>query len=941
MLIQPTSQLTHTDALPTERLHTLYQIIQRLNSAYELPDLLAFLLERVLDDTGGQRGYVLLAQEGPDAPQGEPCLEVKAVAGNVADLSQVETDVLRYVSRSVVRDVLQQGEPRVIEDLRQDARYQDGSAQSSSHFKWRSILAIPLKVADRLIGLMYIEHPGRNAFPDPNLDFLSAFAGQAAVAVDRAQQNQRRIDELERLNEVSRSVVRVLDLDEVLTRILREATHLLQVETGSVLLLESTSSRGQAPPFQGANLPDDSELVFRVSVQEGRPVHISHRLKMGQGVAGWVAQHRQALLVRDVHDDPRWYGEVEAGFCTRSILCVPLQIDNHIIGVLQALNKKGPVGFTERDLTLLSAFATSATVAIENARLFAEARQVRELQALNELSAVLSSTLELKTVLQTGLVKALQVMRAEAGLVSLVDRSTGDLVVAASRGWRGQAPADGTPVRAGKQLLSWVASSSRIWANSQAGHGLQAAIDDLRDEKTQVMTFTPLRAGGRLVGVLSGMSYTPREFTPDDIDLLSAIGGMFGVAVENARLYEEVRANLLQISYFNEVGSGLTASLNLERVLQIVMEGVTSLMGAERVSIFLINEGTSDLMLEYSVGGHESIRLPAPWSGIVGWIASHGTPVIANDVRQDPRFLSDIDAATHFDTRSILGAPLKLDDRVIGVIEVLNKLDGPFTEQDRSLLVGFSKWAAIALHNAHLYRQLNDAKERLSSVEAVAVMGDMALNLTHELNNRISIIAPTLGRIHSKCESELTNPYLNKKLEVIRDVAEQSITIIRRIREPFEVTDEEAVDVSMCLEQALDGFQAKPGIRLIKHFQADLPPVVASTQKLRQAFCHIIGNAIEAMGDKGQLLLSTRRRLDGLVEVIISDDGPGIPPSIREHLFELSVTTKASTGGLGLGLWWTRMYIARLGGQVKLHSTPGRGTVVSIRLPAITEELPS
>jgi GAF domain-containing protein len=941
MVIMPMSQLTKTDALPQERLHTLYQIIQRLNSAYELSDLLAFLLERVLDDTGGQRGYVLLAQEGPADPQGEPSLEVKAVAGNGADLTQVEADVLRFISRSVVRDVLQQGEPRVIEDLRQDSRYQDGSDQSSSHFKWRSILAVPLKVADRLIGLMYIEHPGRNAFPDPDLDFLSAFAGQAAVAIDRAQQNQRRIDELERLNEVSRSVVRALDLDEVLTRILREATQMLQVETGSVLLIERTSTPGQAPTLQEEGLPDDSELIFRVSVQEGHPVHISHRLKMGQGVAGWVARHRQPLLVRDAHHDPRWYGEVEAGFYTRSILCVPLQIDNHIIGVLQALNKKGPVGFTERDVTLLSAFAASATVAIENARLFAEARQVRELRALNELSAVLSSTLELKTVLQTGLIKALQVMRAEAGIVSLVDRQTGDLVVAASHGWRGQAPADGTPVRAGKQLLGWVASTSRIWANTEASHGLQTAIDALRDEKTQAVTLTPMRAGGRLVGVLSGMSYTPHNLTPDEIDLLSAIGGMFGVAVENARLYEEARANLLQISYFNEVGSGLTASLNLERVLQIIMEGVTSLVGVERVSIFLIDEGTSDLMLEYSVGGHESIRLPAPWSGIVGWIASHGTPVIANDVRQDHRFLSDIDAATHFDTRSILGAPLKLDDRIIGVIEVLNKLDGPFTERDRNLLVDFSKWAAIALHNAHIYRQLNDAKERLSSAEAVAVMGDMALNLTHELNNRISIIAPTLGRIHSKCQSELTNPYLDKKLEVIRHVAEESITIIRRIREPFEVADEEPVDVSQCLDRALDSFQAKPGIRVIRRFESDLPPVLASTQKLSQAFCHIIGNALEAMDDKGQLLLSTRRRLDGLVEVIISDDGPGIPPNIREHLFELSVTTKADQGGLGLGLWWTRMYIARLGGQVKLHSTPDRGTVVSIRLPAIVEELPS
>jgi GAF domain-containing protein len=941
MVIESVSQLAQIDALPQERLHALYQIIQRLNSAYELRDLLAFLLERVLDDTGGQRAYVLLAQEGCDDALDEPCLEVKAVAGNSADLTQVEADVLRFVSRSVVRDVLQQGEPRVIEDLRQDSRYQDGSELTSSHYKWRSILAVPLKVADRLIGLMYIEHPGRNAFPGPDLDFLSAFAGQAAVAVDRAQQNQRRIDELERLNEVSHSVVRVLDLDEVLVRILREATQMLQVETGSVLLLESIPGPSESPSLQLQDLSGASELVFRVSVQEGRTVHISHRLKMGQGVAGWVAEHRRPLLVRDVHQDPRWYGEVEAGFSTRSILCVPLQIDDHIIGVLQALNKKGAAGFTERDVTLLSAFATSATVAIENARLFAEARQVRELRALNDLSAVLSSTLELKTVLQTGLVKALQVMRAEAGVVSLVDRQTGNLIVAASHGWRGQAPTDGTPVPAGKRLLGWVANTSRTWTSTETGPALQATIDVLRDEKAQAMTFTPLRSGGRLVGVLGGMSYTPRSFTSDEIDLLSAIGGMFGVALENARLYEEARASLLQIGYFNEVGSGLTASLNLERVLQIVMEGVTSLVGVERVSIFLIDEGTSDLMLEYSVGGHESIRLPAPWSGIVGWIAAHGAPVIANDVRDDPRFLSDIDAATHFDTRSILGAPLKLDGRVIGVIEVLNKLDGQFTERDRNLLVDFSKWAAIALHNARLYQQLNDAKERLSSAEAVAVMGDMALNLAHELNNRVSIIAPTLDHIHSKCRNELTNPYLNNKLQVIRRVAEQSTTILRRIREPFEVADEEAVDVSMCLSQALDSFQTKPDIRIIRRFEADLPPVLASTQKLSQAFCHIIGNALEAMDDKGQLLLSTRRRLDGLVEVIVSDDGPGIPPSIREHLFELKVTTKSNQGGLGLGLWWTRMYIARLGGQVKLHSTPGRGTLVSIRLPAIVKELPA
>jgi GAF domain-containing protein len=916
-------QLVQTDVLPRDRLRALYQIIQRLNSVYELSELLAFILERVLEDTGGRRAYLLLAGE-PTDDDDEPCLEVKAAGGDGVDVSQVEANILRFVSRTVVRDVLQQGEPRIIKDLHRDARYKGHTGSLSSHLKWQSILAVPLKVADRLTGLIYIEHPEPNAFPNPDLEFLTAFAGQAAVAIDRAQQSQRRIEELERLNEVSRSVVRVLDLDEVLIRILREATQMLDVETGSVLLADEGTG----------------ELVFRVSVQEGRPAHISQRLKAGEGVAGWVAQHGEPLLVRDVHRDPRWYGEVGTSFSTRSILCAPLKIDDHVVGVLQVLNKKGPLGFTDRDLTLLSAFATSATVAIENARLFAEARQARELRALNEVATVLGSTLELETVLDTGLAKALDVMRAEAGAVSLVDSKTQELVVAATRGWRRGSVPVGTRIPVGEGLSGVVVFTGQSLVTGDVSDDPRITVEAFRDEGVQAMVLVPMRAGGQAIGVLSAMSYSPRMFTAEEIDTLSAIGGMFSVAVENARLYEEVRSNLAQLAYFNEVGSALTASLDLERVMQVIMQGVTSLIGVERASIFLIDEATEDLVLEYSADVRESIRLAAPWSGVVGWIATHGSPVTVNDVRQDPRFLRAIDAMTQFDTRSILGTPLKLDDRVIGVVEVLNKLDGPFTQKDRDLLVDFSKWAAIALHNARLYRDLNEAKERLASAEAVAVMGDMALNLTHSLSNRISIARINASRIQAKCQDELRNPYLAHKVEEIRQVATESLTTIRRIREPFEVADVEPVDISECVTEALSSFQLAPGIEVVERYQSALPPVMATHEKLIETFCHVIRNALDAMGDQGQLWLSTRRRLDGLVEVVFSDDGPGVPPEIQPHLFELGFTTRPEEGGLGLGLWWTRVYVSRLGGQVRLHSTPGRGTVVSIRLPA-EQEAPS
>ncbi len=162
--------------------------------------------------------------------------------------------------------------------------------------------------------------------------------------------------------------------------------------------------------------------------------------------------------------------------------------------------------------------------------------------------------------------------------------------------------------------------------------------------------------------------------------------------------------------------------------------------------------------------------------------------------------------------------------------------------------------------------------------------------------------------------------------------------IVRGLHESFETAALEPLDVSDCVAEAVSSFRLKPGIEVIEHYQQSLPPVMATREKLVETFCHVIGNALDAMGETGQLWLLTRRRLDRLVEVIVSDDGPGITPEVQAHLFELGFTTKsAEEGGLGLGLWWTRVYVSRLGGQVKLRSTPGRGTVVSIRLPTAQE----
>ena len=178
-------------------------------------------------------------------------------------------------------------------------------------------------------------------------------------------------------------------------------------------------------------------------------------------------------------------------------------------------------------------------------------------------------------------------------------------------------------------------------------------------------------------------------------------------------------------------------------------------------------------------------------------------------------------------------------------------------------------------------------------------------------------------------------------LDVV-EVLPHVLTIIRRIRQPFEVADLEPVDVSDCLAEALSIFRLKPDIKLIASYQPELPQVMATPEKLIETFCQVIGNALDAIAAKeaGQLRIETHQRPGRLVEVIVADDGAGIPPEVQAHVFEPFFTTKEpEAGGLGLGLWLTRIYVGRLGGQVKLDSTPGQGTAVRIQLPAAKESM--
>lgn len=194
-------------------------------------------------------------------------------------------------------------------------------------------------------------------------------------------------EKLTLLFEVSNLINSTLDLKKLLKTILDSACEVLQAEAGSVMLIDHAAN----------------ELIFEVAEGEKEDKLTQIRVPMGKGIAGWVAEHGEPLLVPDVDKDPRFYRRVdkETKFVTKSILCVPLKIKDKIVGVVQAINHKTRVTFDESDITLLSALANQAAVAIENSRLYQQLldENIKITSLKNYLDSILKSTPEAIIVL--------------------------------------------------------------------------------------------------------------------------------------------------------------------------------------------------------------------------------------------------------------------------------------------------------------------------------------------------------------------------------------------------------------------------------------------------------------------------------------------------------------------------------------------------------------
>jgi len=376
-----------------------------------------------------------------------------------------------------------------------------------------------------------------------------------------------------------------------------------------------------------------------------------------------------------------------------------------------------------------------------------------------------------------------------------------------------------------------------------------------------------------------------------------------------------------------EGGQVINSTLQLKRVLENLMQVATELTDTEASSILLLDKKTGELYFEAATGSKsaEVARIRVPLDSIGGTVISEGQPLLIPDVRQDPRWTPTVDAQTQFETRSILGVPLKLRGEVIGAVEVLNKRgDAPFNEADVRALTILANQSAIAIENARLFEQrdyLSDiAHELRAPLTAISGYSQILLDepadgeMTHEFIQIIYDESRRMGDLVNNfldlARMESGRAELKKAATRVGDIVDQVAAIMQPTADQREITIETDVP---------------PGI----------PIVQADDRRLKQVLLNLVGNAIKYNKEGGQVLVSVRVE-EAYLRVAVRDTGVGIEPEDLEHIGEKFFRVRGAseeTLGTGLGLTIARQIVEAHGGQMAIESTYGQGSTFSFTLP--------
>jgi signal transduction histidine kinase len=398
---------------------------------------------------------------------------------------------------------------------------------------------------------------------------------------------------------------------------------------------------------------------------------------------------------------------------------------------------------------------------------------------------------------------------------------------------------------------------------------------------------------------------------------------------EVERLREEnaaFRVRISELEVMQEVARSLSSELNLEPLLQLILRSAVQVMDASAGSLLLLDRETNELVFEVIEGGSgsalEKTRMPAD-KGIAGWVASHGEPLIVDDVNRDNRYYRSISEELGYTTRSILCVPMIAKRDVIGVLQLLNKVEGRyFTLADQEMLTAFAAQSAVSIDNARLYEDLRGERDRILAVEE-----DVSHGLARDLHDGPAqmLAAIIMSANFAKAAMERgSSPLALSELNEMVPVAEKALHQVRTLLFDLRPVLLETRGLVPALESYARRLRESEGLDVALNVEGDYGRL---SHKADLAVYSVVQEAINNArkhAQAGRVDIGVKLAEEDCLVVIVRDDGIG---------FDVDRVSGAYDERESLGMLSMKERAEVVHGKLSISSHPGEGTSVTLRLP--------
>ncbi len=705
-------------------------------------------------------------------------------------------------------------------------------------------------------------------------DELAILGGHINTMLDNLEHYQRALllqkQRFEDMVAVARATVERPALESTLQNALEVARQLTRAERGSLFLLDELGAVTYSILARRNVTPAEQKEVV------GQVMHA--------GLAGWVAQNRQSVLLSDTSQDERWLTLPNEPYVARAALAVPILSGVRKVGIL-TLTHPDVGHFSQDDLQLMQGAADQMALAIRNAQIYDDQRRLAERQTtLYEVLNTISAHLDPESVLNVAAQTVAQLTGWPVLTISLYDERTGNLV---NHGAVGDVSA----------LPASISTATGIIGRTYRERRTQYVPDVKADPDYVVIhpatsseLAVPLHRGEQLLGVLNIEHDREMAFRADDIVLAESLADAIVLGITNAQLFQAIAGERSRLEALIAASQDGILFVNINLTVMVINAAAIAMLALPGAPEQWVNRSIQEFL--------SALRCQAP----------EAARVLLRELRRVQK-----------------GDEITAEGEATVAQHTLHWINLPVIQAESSL------GRLIMLHDMTEERLLERMRDDLTHM------------MVHDLRNPLTGIYSSLKLLLSRAGNSLSADH-RKMLDIADNNAQRMLQLVNAILDinrlqngqmPLEYSDITVSDLIADVVRLQQPLATNNKIVIEHEIPPDLPRVSADARLVERVLQNLIGNAIKFTPEGGAIRITAHQIQEqpGKLYVSVSDTGPGIAPEIRDHLFEKFTTGKQQGRGTGLGLAFCKMALAAHGENIWVDSTGNRGTTFVLTLP--------